>query len=358
MYNQNTELTSIKYQTIDTNSHASEGGLARISNNKIIVVYRKDPSFAHVSNNSEIVAKISNDNGKHWGEEKKVYNSAYDDRNLIVGNLPNGNIIIVFRRYNAETNLAVDSGYIISSDGGITWNNYTKIHGTENNKNQPFGAIVNTKKESSFLICFKKGIVKKYTSIDNFKSLPIEATIINDSTKIIQEPFLVEIAKGKQIILCRNGYGKLGQSSFYQYNSDGQNYYYKGETNIFDDEKTSVRSPVSMRYDKKSNMLEVCSTSRIFSHTTKNINNELRFYYQNADSVFNNPKAYQLKIRAERPLPNKHWFYGYPKFLNISEKEVLYIVTDSRLNQKEIKPLTHMNNEQANLYFFNNKKYE
>jgi hypothetical protein len=204
------------YKDLTLGVHASEGGFARIDKNKIIVIYRKDPSFSHISNNSQIVSKISIDNGETWGGEKDVYNSPYDDRNLIIGNLYNGNIIIVFRRYDATSLTSVDSGYIISSDKGVTWGNYIKIKNTDGINNQPFGNLVVNKKECVFLICFDKGITKKYSSTDNFLSTPKETIIINDSTKILQEPFLVKLNNNREIILFRNGDGRHGQCSFYR----------------------------------------------------------------------------------------------------------------------------------------------
>ena len=154
----------LRYKALTTNSHASEGGLARINKNKIIVIYRKDTSFAYVSNNGKIVSKTSTDNGKTWGDEVGVYNSSLDDRNLVVGNLSNGNIIVVFRRFDAVKNNTIDSGYIISNDGGTSWTEYLKIKGTENKSHQPFGVITKNKNNDSFLICFKGGLVKNYSS--------------------------------------------------------------------------------------------------------------------------------------------------------------------------------------------------
>jgi hypothetical protein len=120
----------------------------------------------------------------------------------------------------------------------------------------------------------------------------------------------------------------------------------------FIDYNFSVRSPVSLRFDPNTNLLEVCTNSRILSFTNKNNENEMRIYSQNANSVFDNPKSYQLKLSVSRPMPNKHWFYGYPKFLTISKNEVLYLITDSKINNPDLSPLTHIDNEQANLYTF------
>ncbi|MDY8138684.1 sialidase family protein [Aquimarina sp. 2201CG5-10] len=342
-----------EYKPLSIDLHASEGGLARINKKAIAVVYRRDNSLSHVSNNSDIVLKISNNNGKTWGNEQKIYDSPYDDRNLIVGNLANGSIIIVFRRYDVENKQTIDSGYIISSDEGKTWSDYIKIGGTENVSNQPFGSIMIDGEISSFLINYDKGVTKRYSTFDNFSGSPNETIIVNDDSKILQEPFLVNISDGKSILIFRNGNGKYGQSSYFQYNSDdGINFYFKGETNLFDDFKQPVRNPVSLRYDKKSNQLEVCAVSRVLANTEENLKNELRIYRQDADAVFDNPQKYVLKHNVLRPFPSKHWFYGYPKFLNISKNDVLYIITDSRINDLSISPLTHLNNEQANLYTF------
>lgn len=341
------------YSPLTVNSHTSEGGLAVIDKNTIMVVYRKDISLSHISNTSQIVAKISSDNGGFWGNEFEVYNSPYDDRNLIVGNLPNGNIIVVFRRYNADTKQTIDSGYIISDDKGRTWGEYIKILNTEGTSNQPFGNIIINGNGVAFLINYDNGIAKKYSSLNNFSTAPKETIIVNDPSKILQEPFLVNLSNGRSIVLFRNGDGNSGQSSYYQYNStDGIAYTYKGETNIFDDFDQPVRSPVSLRYDADTNELEVCTNSRFLTYSDKNIGNELRIYRQDADVIFNDQKKYELKHTVSRPFPSNHWFYGYPKHLNVSKNEVIYIITDSKINNLDISPLSHITNEQANLYTF------
>lgn len=349
---QNEKYTFRGYRPLTINSHASEGGFAKPNKKTIIVVYRKDPSFAHISNNSKIVSKISVNGGETWSNERDVYDSPYDDRNLIVGNLPNGNIIVVFRRYDALKDKTIDSGYIISKDEGITWGNYIKIGNIDGRTNQPFGDIINIAPQSSFIIWFENGITKMYSSLDNFESKPTESIIINDSTKIMYEPFLINLKKNKKIILFRNGNGKPGQCSFYQYNSNGNSFYFKGETNIFSDLEYSVRSPVSLRYDSNKDLLEVCTSSRIFTNSEQNTKNELRIYSQKGDSVFNNPKSYKLELKTARPMPSSHWFYGYPKSLAITDDEIIYLITDSKINNLNISPLTHLNNEQANLYTF------
>ncbi len=335
-----------KYKTLTLNSHASEGGFARANKNDIIVIYRKDSSLSHISNHSKIVSKISRDKGETWSKESDVYNSPYDDRNLVVGNLSNGNIIIVFRKYDAVNKMSIGSGYIISSDNGKTWSDFVKLKNTEKISHQPFGNIFTHIGKNSFLIHYSKGITKMYSSIDDFDSYPDEFTIINDSTKILREPFLVKINKKKSLILFRNENGRTGQGSFYQYNSNGESFYYKGETNIFDDYGQSVRSPASLRYNPNTNLLEVCVASRVWNYSEKNFSNELRIYSQDADSVFYNSKAYQLKYTTSRPMPSNHWFYGYPKFITISDNEVLYLITDSKINNTNISPRTHINNEQ------------
>lgn len=76
--------------------------------------YRTDSTFAYVENAETIVGRMLDGNGNSWGDEFEVYNSSYDDRNLIVGTLTSGGIIIVFRKYDDTNLITVDTGFIKS----------------------------------------------------------------------------------------------------------------------------------------------------------------------------------------------------------------------------------------------------
>ncbi len=343
------EISNLKILVSD--GHTAEGGLARLPNGDILVLYRKDPSFSHVSNSGEIMGKLSKDNGNSWGDEFSVYNSKYDDRNLVVGQLNSGEIIIVFRRYDDQANKTVDAGYI-KSKNGFDWGKYMSISNTENVFNQPFGIINQNGKTNSFLIAYKNSIIKKYFSKDNFEANISEKMIINSPDKNLQEPFEVLLENNNSIILCRNGRGAKGEPSFFQFSSTNSiDYRYDGPTNLFDDFEYSVRSPVSLSYSASDKMLEVVGNSRYLYQTKKNETNNIRIYSQPAKAVLMNSKAYTLNTSIARPIPSYHWLYGYPKSIVINPNKRLYIISDAKIHIPE-KSDSHIKNEDANLYYF------
>lgn len=349
---QNTEKYKISdLKILASEGHVAEGGLARLPNGNILVLYRKDPSFSHVSNSGEIMGKLSEDNGNSWGDEFAVYNSKYDDRNLVVGQLASGEVIVVFRRYDDQRQKTIDAGYI-KSKNGLDWGNYKPIRNTEGVFNQPFGTIGQSGKTNSFLIAFENGVIKKYHSNDNFVVNLSEKTIIHAPDKNLQEPFEVLLDNNQSIILCRNGKGDLGEPSFFQFSSkNGVDYKYDGPTNIFDDFEYSVRSPISLTYSESDKILEVMGNSRYLYQTSKNEKNSIRIYTQPAKAVLKDSKAYDLSTSIARPIPSDHWFYGYPKSIDLTRDKRLYIISDAKIHDPE-KQGSHIKNEDADLFYF------
>ncbi|WP_420401450.1 sialidase family protein [Flagellimonas sp.] len=342
------------FHDLSSNGHVSEGGLARLGENNVVAIYRKDSSFSHVSNYGKIVGKISPDNGVSWGSEFDIYDSMFDDRNLVVGTLGSGEIIVVFRRFDAENSTTIDSGFIKSSNGA-EWSDYNEIQNTQNIPNQPFGMVNSDSGQHSFLVAFRNGTVRKYFSKDNFSNHLDDSLIIQEPSMELQEPFQINLGNGRSIILCRNGSGEEEAPSFFQFSSsDGLNYSFDGNTNLFADFEYSVRCPVSMAYDPISDMLEVVGNTRYLYNTSKNHDNELRVYRQTATMVFENAQNYVHVQTQNRPLPSNHWFYGYPKSLDLDLNNRLYMVTDAKIHQMD--GTSHLQNEDANLYLFQIRK--
>lgn len=58
------------------------------------------------------------------------------------------------------------------------------------------------------------------------------------------------------------------------------------------------------------------------------------------------------KLKTHSPMPNKHWFYGYPKFLDFHDGKGPNIITHSKLKPSDANPRTLINIEQAIPYIF------
>ena len=312
----NPELPSYSfdgYNHYDENYWLGEPNLVTMSNGNILMVYRKSIYYVHVGNTGELAGRISTDSGETFGDEFSIFSDQYDDRNQITGVLPNGDVIVVFRRYDDISSTSIDTGFVRSTDNGITWSTFTSIvTGEQLTASGEFmirGANVYfiTNDSSS------PRQISLWESTDNFATTPTSSVIVADATKSYAEPIMMDIGEGKSILLLRNQSTSSGQLSYYQYNSiDGVNFTYKGTTNIFDDIPYSVRVICSLKYYAPNNELLVITNSRTPSYVSQdNLENELRIYIQDADLVFNNSNSYELKHSIPRPVRNDYWFYGY-----------------------------------------------
>jgi hypothetical protein len=334
--------------------HNSEAKLVAVDNG-LIMIYRKDTSYSHVSNAGELVLRRSFDNGNTWTSEESIYNSPYDDRNLIADKLPNGQIIIIFRRYDYNKDITIDSGYILGNNFGKNWSTYTPIKETRGLSNQPFGKIFLYKdKYPGFLVQFGHSETVLFYSKDNYANRPLSTLIMkNDSVKL-HEPNLINLGQGNSVILYRNGDNRKGAPSYIQYVSiDWEKYSNMGGTNMFDDYAYPVSSPVSIRLSTNNDYIEVTGNSRRLFQSEENLTNEIRIYRINSTDILKNPKNYSLFQRIERPWPSKHWLYGYPDFVEIkSQSKFLYIFTEGKIHKQEQIPVSHLNNEEAQLFTY------
>ena len=93
----------------EAESGATAAKLIKMSNGNILAVYRTNRANKHIGNDGYIAGRISTDNGENFGNQFIIYSDQYDDRNCIVGTTPNGTTVIVFRRYDADTNSNIDA---------------------------------------------------------------------------------------------------------------------------------------------------------------------------------------------------------------------------------------------------------
>jgi len=328
-------------QLTDELSHNSEGRLVTMNNGHLLMVYQKNTQFHHTSATCHLVSRTSTDEGNTWSSESVVFSDNYDDRNHLVGVLPNGNVIVVFRRKGKDT------GYVISQDNAGSWGSYT-VFLNESTPNQPFGKFLTRGADVYFVVQYYTESVyetRLYKSLDNFATLPTFTVIVSDTTKDYDEPFLEDIDNGRSILIFRN-------QVHTQYNStDGLNFTLKGTmNNIWSDMyKNSPGVPVWLEYIPESGRLLVLATYRFSAITDANNDAEFRVYSASAQEAFDN--SYTLLDSAVRPMPNEVSFYGYPSITRISQFNYAGVITDRRAADETI-PFSG-SNEFAALYIFN-----
>jgi len=343
------------YKEIDDpeTSSNSEPHITRLSNNNILMVYRKSTAFLHTGNDGYLAGKISTDEGVSWGAEFSIFNDAYDDRNYVLGVLPNNDVVVVLRRYQANTSTHVDIGYVKSSDNGATWGTYTIIENNVAITNEvPFGTLLKRGSDVYFASYLTESAVNKfrlYKSTNNFTSIT-NSVIVNSISNNAVEPVIVDIAGGKSILIARNNdYSTPGQPSFYQYNSsDGVTFSYKGVANLWSDLNYSVGTPVGMLYDSVTDDLIVVTTERKITHadSPSQMYDMLRVYTQKAEAVYSSQTAYSLKHNIPRPKASDYRFYGYPSLIK-SGTGIFSVVCDASSHNR-----TPTFTEEAELYSF------
>jgi len=343
------------YKEIDDpeTSSNSEPHITRLSNNNILMVYRKSTAFLHTGNDGYLAGKISTDEGVSWGAEFSIFNDAYDDRNYVLGVLPNNDVVVVLRRYQANTSTHVDIGYVKSTDNGATWGAYIIIENNVAITNEvPFGTLLKRGSDVYFASYLTESAVNKfrlYKSTNNFTSIT-NSVIVNSISNNAVEPVIVDIAGGKSILIARNNdYSTPGQPSFYQYNSsDGVTFSYKGVTNLWSDLNYSVGTPVGMLYDSVTDDLIVVTTERKITHadSPSQMYDMLRVYTQKAEAVYSSQTAYSLKHNIPRPKASDYRFYGYPSLIK-SGTGILSVVCDASSHNR-----TPTFTEEAELYSF------
>lgn len=328
----------------------SESKFIRLSSTDILLLYRYDEDLFHINNTGSIHGRISEDNGVTWGADFEIFDSVYDDRNYATGTLANGNHVIFFRQYDYDALTTIDTGFITSSDG-ITWSSFTSL-GVTNEAIVPFGRVIN-RVGSDVLVTYGTNKVNTYISADSF-STRTETNVIDEATRDIAEPVLVDIGSGNSIMYLRNTDSAPAEPSFYQYNSaDGLSFTFKGATNILDYLGKSSQAPVSARYTADNDFLEITTSERHSSSIidSENYNANLVIYYQDASDVFTNEDQYVLQTKVVRPDTNGFNFYGYPDFVEITDDKIMYTVTDRHLRDFLDEPLNGRK-EQAYVYTY------
>lgn len=332
-------VTEIKESLVEEH-HDSEGILLSLDNGVILNFFRRSEGTEgnHADNKGGVYKRTSYDKGVSWSRPVVVYNDSLDDRNLRGGITDNGEIILFFRRYDAENKKSVDLNYIISKDGGNSWSQRKKII---------FNLEVG---EEVWIDNFIKVNTNRYllpihgVSYCELRYLSYENGNISISDKIwdwdytsnnkymIDEPSFSYLGNGKLIGIFRDE-SKLKGSNYFQVSSldYGKTWTKPERTNIC--EPFFAPAPLIF-YDTMLKRIVVIGTDRRrpANGGYSPEDSELWIYTNEIEEVFNNPSGYNLIKKMSRPEPSSFRFYGYPTFTRINSKSLLVVFTDSSYN--------------------------
>jgi hypothetical protein len=326
------------YETFLDEFSDEEGQFVRINSTKILYIYRHGTEYGEVSTTGAVYQKVSNDNGETWGNGVLIYNSTdYDDRNIVTGITPNGNIVVAFRRYDPLTLLAHDSGWVYSTNEGSTWSSYNVLVTTTgaNDNHTPFGQLITRGTTIGFMtyvsVTGGTHIGVLWESIDDGLSFPTNTALYDFTSSpspSLGEPYLIDLPNGKSLIYLRSRQSNALGVSVYQLESD-DGYVFSGkiETNINEGALNRNNSTGFAYLDGDNIIVMFCRRYRS-PETYKNTIGSLQIYIQPYADVDNNALAYVKKHEILRPVPNNVSFAGYPWGIRLDNTTWLFSVMD------------------------------
>lgn len=327
------------YETFLDEFSDEDGQFVRISATKLLYIYRHATEYGEVSATGAIYQKVSNDNGETWGSPILIYASAnYDDRNLVVGTAPNGNVIIAFRRFDPTATFTDDYGWVYSTDEGATWSSYNVLGVVTgaSDRHAPFGQLITRGTTIGFMtyVAVTSGthIGVLWESTDNGLTFPTDTTLYDFTSSpspSLGEPYLIDLPNGKSLIYLRSRQTNAVGVSVYQLESDdGYTFSGKIETNINAGASNRNNSTGFAYLDGDNIIVMFCRRYRS-AEMWKNSIGSLQIYIQPYVNVDNNALAYELKHEVLRPVPTPSVsFGGYPWGIKLDDNNWLFSITE------------------------------
>lgn len=315
--------------------NAAEGAVLTVQGDTIINIFRLDTARQHAGGKGQIVKRYSYDNGITWTTPEVIFDSQYDDRNVVAGVLSSGRISVLFRQYDGNnlSGTTISVGRIYSDDGGQNWSSYAAITGTETGNRVFFGPVTQAG-DGEYKVCLY-ATDKSYTFSSADGANWNEQSMIFDYSgdpKTPSETAICYIGTNRMIALSRDD--SSPDSSYYQHTSsnNGLTWSYVGRTNMNNELLNVNRTPPTILYDELRNVVVAISTTR---NSTINgapwlyRQDSMYLYINRPDSVFNNPKKWSVKISMGRPMPAQFTpFYGYPTITKLNNGNYFGIITE------------------------------
>ena len=325
--------------------HAFSGILKKLSNGRIIHLFRLDPGMngSHVGNNGCLAKRFSDDNGLTWTVPEIIYKDEYDDRICSGGVLDNGEIIVFFGRYSSTqiwSGHYIDINYVSSKDYGITWSRSSYICNAD-----LLGGIFDIFKLPGQKGYFAASYGAYYVDIrysetgHNWDSIYCKWDFRNSRELNITEPFFIPIGKNKIIGLFR-----VEQQAIHQtISSDNGKTWSKLEPTNLANGYFCV-FPHCMFDSVTNRLFTIVCDRRSSTYDMDNLNSGIWTYCENADSIFKNPQGYKNYIFKKRPNPNIYRLLGYPYSVKTNDSTYLAIMCDNTIRPNAL--------ENADIYQF------
>ena len=343
-----TEITP----SLVSSDHTSEGFMVTLTSGRIIHFFRFDAGIDgnHTGNTGKVVKRYTDDGGFTWSPNSVVFEDYLDDRNVNGGLVGNDRIILIFRRFQANSSTHIDLNLIFSDDGGETWspreiiNSIGVCSDTHTLINVPGKGYLNVFSNNFYIeIRFSSDGVTWNDISYTWDYRATEQYRINESS-------FAYTKEGKIIGLMRNETYAIGGNYFQVVSGDtGSTWSNPISTNIADG--YFCPSPCIF-YDEKHDDLWAIATDRRGGNSSNinNLHSELWIYSNKVEDIFSTPQNWSLKEKMNRPNPNLLRLYGYATYAKKLDGNYLIVFTES--NKKS------NNNENADFYQFEIKYIE
>lgn len=281
----------------------------------------------------------SNDNGITWVNQRRIHTNPgffCEVPSWVVGN---GIIGVIFKEGITNSYTTGGTRYIYSTNGLVTWSAPSTITMNDGSVAVPYGSAVKMGDGKTHILLHNQNRAEDITTTDFINwtyHAPIQTAQIGSTITI--EHTITYIGNNKAIVTARNNNLAGGGTHPMQWvsNDNLATVTYKGFTNINGPVDTAYTSfsPVAMIADTVRNIVFTASSTRRFAVSGLQPDSTM-FYISDANAVYNNPKAYQLRFKMPRPLTTGNPFnkgYDALTFIGNGFDNIIITKTEATTN--------------------------
>lgn len=299
----------------------------------------------------------SNDNGITWVNQRRIHTNPgffCEVPSWVVGS---GIVGVIFKEGISNSYTTGGTRYIYSTNGLVTWSSPSTITMNDGSVAVPYGNAVIMGDGKTHILLHNQNRAEDITTTDFINwtyHAPIQTAQIGSTITI--EHTITYIGNNKAIITARNNNLVGGGTHPMQWvsNDNLNTVTYKGFTNINGTVDTAYTSfsPVAMIADTVRGIVFTASSTRRFAISGLQPDSTM-FYISDATSVFNDPKAYQLRFKMPRPLTTGNPFnkgYDALTFIGSGFDNIIVTKTEATTNWGVTPTLTERVNSQYQYY--------